>query len=44
MTDVDAAWLAGLLEGEGYFQITKSRPNNPTQVLIRLSMTDKENF
>jgi hypothetical protein len=42
MTDIDAAWLAGLLEGEGYFQITKSRPNNPTQVLIRLSMTDKD--
>lgn len=42
MTDIDAAWLAGLLEGEGYFQITKPRPNNPTQVLIRLSMTDKD--
>jgi hypothetical protein len=42
MTDIEAAWLAGLLEGEGYFQITKPRPNNPTQVLIRLSMTDKD--
>jgi hypothetical protein len=42
MTDIDAAWLAGLLEGEGYFQITKSRPNNPIQVLIRLSMTDND--
>ena len=42
MTDIEAAWLAALLEGEGYFQITKPRPNNPTQVLIRLSMTDKD--
>jgi hypothetical protein len=42
MTDIDAAWLSGLLEGEGYFQITKARPNHPTQVLIRLSMTDKD--
>ena len=42
MTDIDAAWLAGLLEGEGYFQITKPKPNHPTQVLIRLAMTDKD--
>jgi len=42
MTDIEAAWLSGLLEGEGYFQITKPRPNHPTQVLIRLSMTDKD--
>lgn len=42
MNHIDAAWLAGLLEGEGYFQITKPRPNNPIQVLIRLSMTDKD--
>jgi len=42
MTDIDAAWLAGLLEGEGYFQITKPRHHHPTQVVIRLSMTDKD--
>ena len=42
MTDIDAAWLSGLLEGEGYFQITKPKPNHPTQVLIRLAMTDKD--
>ena len=42
MSEIEYAWLAGLLEGEGYFQITKPRPNHPTQVLIRLSMTDKD--
>ena len=42
MTDIDAAWLAGLLEGEGYFQITKPRHHHPTQIVIRLSMTDKD--
>jgi hypothetical protein len=42
MTDIEAAWLAGLLEGEGYFQITKPRPHHPTQVVIRLAMTDKD--
>lgn len=42
MTDTEAAWLAGLLEGEGYFQITKPRHHHPTQVVIRLSMTDKD--
>jgi intein/homing endonuclease len=42
MSDTEAAWLAGLLEGEGYFQITKPRHHHPTQVLIRLSMTDKD--
>ena len=42
MTDVDAAWLSGLLEGEGYFQITKPRHHNPSQVVIRLAMTDKD--
>jgi hypothetical protein len=42
MTDIDAAWLAGLLEGEGYFQITKPRHHHPTQVVIRLAMTDKD--
>ena len=42
MTDIDASWLAGLLEGEGYFQITKPRHHHPTQVVIRLSMTDKD--
>lgn len=40
MTNLEAAWLAGLLEGEGYFQITKPRHHHPTQVVIRLSMTD----
>lgn len=42
MTDIEASWLAGLLEGEGYFQITKPRHHHPTQVVIRLSMTDKD--
>ena len=42
MADIDAAWLAGLLEGEGYFQITKPRHHHPTQIVIRLSMTDKD--
>ena len=42
MTDIEAAWLAGLLEGEGYFQITKPRHHHPTQIVIRLSMTDKD--
>ena len=42
MTNTEAAWLAGLLEGEGYFQITKPRHHHPTQVVIRLSMTDKD--
>lgn len=42
MSDVEAAWLAGLLEGEGYFQITKPRHHHPTQVVIRLSMTDRD--
>jgi hypothetical protein len=42
MTDLESAWLAGLLEGEGYFQITKPRHHHPTQVVIRLSMTDKD--
>lgn len=38
----EAAWLAGLLEGEGYFQVTKPRKNNPSLSLIRLGMTDKD--
>lgn len=42
MSDIDAAWLAGLLEGEGYFQITKPRHHHPSQVVIRLSMTDRD--
>jgi hypothetical protein len=42
MTNLDTAWLAGLLEGEGYFQITKPRHHHPTQVVIRLSMTDED--
>ena len=38
----EAAWLAGLLEGEGYFQVTKPRKHHPSQSLIRLGMTDRD--
>jgi len=34
------AWLAGLLEGEGYFG--KGYPSQPKQASIALEMTDKD--
>lgn len=40
MTDLDLAWLAGLLEGEGSFQ--RGVPSKPTQPRVMLNMTDED--
>lgn len=40
MTEVELAWLAGLLEGEGSF--LKPSPCEPTSVRIAVEMTDKD--
>lgn len=47
MTDTDIAWVAGLLEGEGYFgcriATTKNRPGKAyLQVRICVNMTDED--
>jgi len=43
LSDVDCAWVAGLLEGEGCFHISKPGPNRPTgQLLIKCAMTDQD--
>ena len=41
MTDIEAAWLAGLLEGEGCFQIRRT-PKGSLQVGVRLNMCDRD--
>ena len=38
----DIIWLAGLLEGEGSFQIAKQPNGNTTRHEISISMTDKD--
>ncbi len=43
MTDVELAWLAGLLEGEGTFSITyQNGPNSPRCPRIGLAMCDRD--
>lgn len=45
MDTVDTAWLAGILEGEGYFGAQKSlRPsgNYSKRISVRLEMTDED--
>jgi len=39
-TDVEIAWLAGLLEGEGYFQA--GIPSRPKRVMIVVKMCDED--
>lgn len=41
ITDIDAAWLAGLLEGEGSF-LFPSPSCYPSQVGVSLQMTDED--
>lgn len=40
MDDLDRAWLAGLLEGEGSFM--KGPPSSPNQPIVSCHMTDKD--
>ena len=40
LTDIEIAWIAGLLEGEGSFLLPP--PSNPSQVSIGIQMTDKD--
>lgn len=42
MSEAEVGWLAGLLEGEGYFGITKSAGSNKLRCVVRVSMTDKD--
>lgn len=45
LSKINAAWLAGLLEGEGYFFIRKKPSNksfSPPGCGIRLAMTDED--
>lgn len=39
MNDLDLVWLAGLLEGEGYFGIT-TRGNGSRSPVVEVKMTD----
>lgn len=41
MANEDIAWLAGLLEGEGSFELSKNSPNTRIP-RIRLAMLDKD--
>jgi hypothetical protein len=38
MVDVDVAWVAGIIEGEGAVMLTK----NPMRVRVRVCMTDRD--
>lgn len=40
MSDPEVAWVAGLLEGEGSFQICGERPGIRKTLTVRCSMTD----
>lgn len=40
LADLDAAWLAGLLEGEGSFM--RAPPSDPRRPIVALSMTDED--
>nr|YP_010732032.1 putative site-specific DNA endonuclease [Massjukichlorella minus]WDY12946.1 putative site-specific DNA endonuclease [Massjukichlorella minus] len=48
LTDIEIAWMAGLLEGEGYFYIDRrnkaryKKSTSPPAPAITLSMTDKD--
>ncbi len=46
MTDVEVAWLAGLLEGEGSFVVFSprrtDRPTTPIRVRVSVQMTDED--
>lgn len=41
-SDTDIAWLAGLLEGEGYFARGEHKPPRRPQVVLSLQMTDED--
>lgn len=38
----DIAWLAGLLEGEGYFCLGAPKPKRKRRIFIAIRMTDKD--
>lgn len=40
MSEVEIAWVAGLLEGEGSFQLSNKRPTSRRTTTVRCSMTD----
>lgn len=42
MTQIDAAWLAGLLDGEGYFCWDKGKDSHYGSPRVRLGMTDRD--
>lgn len=42
MTEIEAAWLAGLLEGEGCFTVFRRRPSGREGTQITLAMTDRD--
>jgi hypothetical protein len=39
MTEIETAWLAGILEGEGCFYLPKNSPHSP---VIQMSSTDHD--
>lgn len=41
-TDVEIAWLAGLLEGEGCFSCSKPRQGRRAQLVVYVKMTDAD--
>lgn len=43
LTDVESAWLAGLLEGEGCFRVAHDRrPGRRPQLTVALKMSDRD--
>jgi hypothetical protein len=42
MTNVNTAWAAGLIEGEGCFILSKDKRSNHHKVAIQVEMTDKD--
>lgn len=42
MNEIDAAWLAGILEGEGCFDVWKATDHAKKYARIRIEMTDED--
>lgn len=42
MTSEEAAWLAGLLEGEGCFWLGRQRGTRKREITVKLKMTDRD--
>lgn len=42
VSDIDIAWAAGLIEGEGCFVLSKDKRSNHHKTAIQVEMTDKD--